>query len=128
MSRAASWEERELRVARRKARKSRAKAQRERKRKARVLRTTKRDREKGETMTSVGEDFPRQQERVRKLWGGYVEMGTKGEAAAGALEEVLDKAAKAQSSGDIVQILTAYQELTEVLRLHELLRNRRGTG
>ncbi len=77
-------------------------------------------------MTSVGEDFPRQEERVRKLWGAYVEMGIKGEAAAGALDEVLRKAARAQSSGDVVQILTAYGELTEVLRLHEVLRNRRG--
>ena len=80
------------------------------------------------TVTSVGEDFPRQQEQVRKLWGEYVKMGTRGEAAAGALEEVLDKGAKAQSSGDLVQILTAYEELTEVLRLHEVLRNGRGTG
>lgn len=76
-------------------------------------------------MTSVGEDFPRQEERVRKLWGAYVKMGSKGEAAAGALEEALRKAAKAQSSGDVVQILAAYGELTEILRLHEVLRKRR---
>ena len=127
-----SWpppsKERELAAARRTQRKRRAKARRNGKRKLRVFRTVKREREEREAMTSVGEDFPRQQERVRKLWGAYVEMGTKGEAAAGALEEVLDKAAKAQSSGEIVQILTAYQELTEVLRLHELLRSRRRIG
>lgn len=120
--------EREMAAARRNQRKLQVRARRGRKRKLRVLQTAKRNREEREAMTSVGEDFPRQQERVRKLWGGYVEMGIKGEAAASALEEVLDKAAKAQSSGDVVQVLTAYNELTEVLRLHEVLRNRRGTG
>ena len=49
MSRAASWEERALRLARRQQRKSRAKARRDGKRKLRSLRTAKRYREQGET-------------------------------------------------------------------------------
>lgn len=118
----------EFRLARRRGRKHRAKARKDQKRKLRVIRTEKRMREEEETMSSVGEDFPRQEERVRKLWGAYVKMGAKGSAAAGALDEVLCNAARAQSSGDLVQILKAYGELTEVVRLHEVLRDRRGTG
>lgn len=76
-------------------------------------------------MTSVGEDFPHQQEIVRKLWGQYVEMGPKGKAAAAALEELLEQAAAAQSSGDVVEILRAYGELLEVRRVHEVLRRYR---
>ena len=76
-------------------------------------------------MSSVGEDFPRQQEHVRKLWGQYVEMGPKGKAAAAALEELLEKAAAAQSSGDLVEILRSYGELVEVRRVHEVLRRLR---
>ena len=64
-----------------------------------------------ERMTSVGEDFPRQQERVRKLWGMHIRRGPRGALGAAALEGVLGRAASAQSSGDIVQILRAYDEL-----------------
>ena len=64
-------------------------------------------------MTSVGEDFPRQQERVRKLWGRYVEMGPKGATGAADLEELLGRAAAAQSSGDVIQIVRLYTELVE---------------
>ena len=49
MTRAASWEERELRIARRKQCKRRARAQRGRKRKLRTIRTAKRNRDEGYT-------------------------------------------------------------------------------
>ena len=65
-------------------------------------------------MTSVGEDFPRQQERVRQLWGLFVKMGPRGAAGAAALEEVLGRAAGAQSSGDLLRILQSYTELTQI--------------
>ena len=63
-------------------------------------------------MTSVGEDFPQQQERVRHLIDDYRALpdGT-GEIGAQIMDVVLKRAADAQSSGDIVQILRSYQEL-----------------
>ncbi|MEE8146539.1 MAG: hypothetical protein V3T24_02950 [Longimicrobiales bacterium] len=61
-------------------------------------------------MTSVGEDFPRQQERVRKLWGTCLSLPSRSTWTTH-LDNVLHRAAEAQSSGDIVQILRAYDEL-----------------
>ncbi len=67
-------------------------------------------------MTSVGEDFPRQQERVRKLWGEIVKAddGDYDADAVAYLEGVLSRAAEAQASGDVVQILRSYSEISEV--------------
>lgn len=76
-------------------------------------------------MTSVGEEFPRQQEIIRKLWGEYVAMGEKGKAAADTLEDLLGRAAEAQSSGDVVELLRAYGQMVEVRRMHEVLRSGR---
>ncbi len=65
-------------------------------------------------MTSVGQDFPRQQERVRKLRERYLVIGDEAEQyAAEVLDGVLTRAAEAQSSGDIVRILRSYGELKE---------------
>lgn len=65
-------------------------------------------------MTSVGEDFPRQQERVRKLRELYLQLpGGVGSFGAIHLDQVLGRAAEAQSSGDVLQILRSYQELVE---------------
>ena len=67
------------------------------------------------TVTSVGEDFPRQQERVRKLWGEFCKADDEhyDADAVAHLEGVLSRAADAQSSGDLLQILRSYGELTE---------------
>ncbi len=63
-------------------------------------------------MSSVGEDFPKQQERVRHLIDEYrsLEDGA-GEIGAMIMDQVLARAAQAQSSGDIIRILQSYQEL-----------------
>ena len=63
-------------------------------------------------MTSVGEDFPQQQERVRHLIDDYRALPDgAGEIGAVIMDDVLKRAADAQSSGDIVRILRSYQEL-----------------
>ena len=63
-------------------------------------------------MTSVGEDFPQQQERVRHLIDQYRALeGGVGAYGAAIMDEVLKRAADAQSSGDLVRILRSYQEL-----------------
>ena len=63
--------------------------------------------------TSVGEDFPVQQARVRKIQKAAREIGP-GEAFLVALTEgALRRAEKAAMSGDLVEILKSYQELRE---------------
>jgi len=63
-------------------------------------------------MTTVGEDFPRQQERVRKLREEYLKLPN-GAGAFGAeiMDKALARAAEAQASGDVVLIIQAYDEL-----------------
>ena len=65
-------------------------------------------------MTSVGEDFPRQIQRVIELRDQYMAL-PEGAGAYGALELkfMLQRANEAQASGDIVRILRAYTELSE---------------
>ncbi len=64
-------------------------------------------------MTSVGEDFPRQQERVRKLWGLALQQGPRSPLAV-SLESILCRAGDAQASGDLLRILASYSELESV--------------
>ncbi len=65
-------------------------------------------------MTSIGEDFPRQVERLRRLIDEYrVLEGGVGLVGAAIMDEVLKRAAEAQSSGDIILIMRAYADLRE---------------
>ncbi len=64
--------------------------------------------------TSVGEDFPKQQERVRTILGYYREIGPAGAFGAAMIEQTLRRAEEAMASGDVVKILAAYQEMKEV--------------
>jgi hypothetical protein len=64
----------------------------------------------GVASSSVGEDFPKQQARVRELLEGYREIPTGGFGAA-ILEEILRRADRAAISGDVVAILRSYDEL-----------------
>lgn len=61
--------------------------------------------------TSVGEDFPREQERVRELLSGYERIGQNGAFGAACLRGTLKRAEEAAISGDIVAILRSYTEL-----------------
>jgi len=69
-------------------------------------------------MTSVGSDFPLQQERIRKLKEAAlcidVETEEIDEQRCFWLEGVLHRAAQAQSSGDIIRILESYAEMMKV--------------
>lgn len=62
-------------------------------------------------MSSVGEDFPREQRRVRELLDVYRSLGRNGAFGAAALERVLTQAEEAMASGDVVKILFAYELL-----------------
>lgn len=64
--------------------------------------------------TTVGADFPNQQARVRKLIEDYRSLSDNA-GAFGALmmEQALQRADAAMASGDVVEILRAYQEMAE---------------
>ena len=62
-------------------------------------------------MTTVGEDFPRQQARVRELLIEYKKIGVAGAFGAAMIEQALQRADSAAISGDVVAIVASYQEL-----------------
>jgi hypothetical protein len=62
-------------------------------------------------MTSVGEDFPKEQARVRELLEEYKSIGQAGVFGAYMIEGVLQRAEKAAISGDIVAIIESFKEL-----------------
>lgn len=64
--------------------------------------------------TSVGEDFPKQQARVREVLGLYRDIGPNGMFGATMIEQTLREADEAQASGDIVRILQSYQALKAI--------------
>jgi hypothetical protein len=65
-------------------------------------------------MTTIGEDMPKQQARVREVLGHYREIGPAGAFGAAMIEQALRDADAALASGDIVRIIAAYQALVEI--------------
>ena len=62
-------------------------------------------------MTTVGEDFPRQQARARELLAEYKKIGPAGAFGAAMIEQALQRADAAAISGDVVAVFQSYQEL-----------------
>lgn len=62
-------------------------------------------------MTTVGDEFPKEQARVRELLGVYKQLGPAGAFGAMMLEQTLARADHAAISGDVVAVLRSYQEL-----------------
>lgn len=63
-------------------------------------------------MSSVGEEMPKEMERVRGLITLY-ESVENGHFAATIMKMALNKATVALAQGDIIQILRSYKELKE---------------
>jgi len=63
-------------------------------------------------MTSLGEDFPREQARCRELLAVYRELPD-GVGTFGALmiEDMLKRADEAVMSGDVVRMIRIYEEM-----------------
>lgn len=61
-------------------------------------------------MTSVADDFVKEQERVRNLLAVYDSIPSGGFGAA-AIREALARADRAAMSGDVIEILRSYEEL-----------------
>ena len=64
--------------------------------------------------TSVGEDFPKQQARVREVLKQYEEIGAPGAFGREMIRAALKRAEEAAMSGDVVETLRSYQELREI--------------
>ncbi len=62
-------------------------------------------------MASLGEEFPKEQARVRGLLGQYKEIGAPGMLGAAMIERTLQDADKAASSGDVIEMLRAWEAL-----------------
>lgn len=65
-------------------------------------------------MTTLGEDFPLEQARVREVLGYYKEIGPAGAFGAAMIEAVLQQADAAAVSGDVVAMIRAYQEMKKI--------------
>jgi hypothetical protein len=66
-----------------------------------------------EEIRSVGQDFPIEQARCRELLEVYRNLGPVGAFGAAMIEQVLRKADEAASSGDVVQMIIAYQAMKD---------------
>jgi len=65
-------------------------------------------------MSSVGEEFPKEQARVREILGYYKEIGPPGMFGAITIRQKLSRADKAMASGNIIAILQSFEELKAV--------------
>lgn len=64
-------------------------------------------------MSTVGDDYPNEQARVRELIGIYKSLGPVGTFGALMLEQVLQRADQAAASGDVVAMVRSYQEMKD---------------
>ena len=69
---------------------------------------------KGGSMSSLGEEFPKQQTRVRKILGIYKALGASGYFGASWIEELLQRADQEAGGRDIVEMIRVYKELQGV--------------
>jgi hypothetical protein len=65
-------------------------------------------------MSSVGEEYPKEQARVREILGHYKEIGPAGAFGAAWIEDVLRRADAAAISGDVLAVLRSFEEMREV--------------
>lgn len=65
-------------------------------------------------MSSLAEQLPVEQARVRKVLGYYQEIGHAGAIGAMLIEHSLQAADRAVMSGDVVAMIQAYNDLKEI--------------
>jgi hypothetical protein len=65
-------------------------------------------------METLGEAYPVEQARVRRVLGLYKELGKAGAIGCVIIEDVLRRADIAAMSGDVVQMIRMYQEMKGV--------------
>jgi phosphoserine aminotransferase len=62
-------------------------------------------------MSSLAEEFPREQARVRELLGVYKAIGPAGVFGATMIEQALQRADRAAAAGDVIAMLRSLEEL-----------------
>jgi hypothetical protein len=65
-------------------------------------------------MSSLGEQYPKEQARVREILGHYKKIGPAGAFGASWIGDVLKRADEAAISGDVVAMIRCYQEMQAV--------------
>jgi hypothetical protein len=65
-------------------------------------------------MSSLGEDFPKEQARVREVLKHYHEVGIAGVFGATMIEDVLSRADTAVMNDDIVAMIKIYNEMKNI--------------
>ena len=64
-------------------------------------------------MSSLGEEFPKEQARCREILSVYQEIGPPGAFAYAELSKLLDRANTVVMSGDLVAMIQCYEEMKE---------------
>ncbi len=62
-------------------------------------------------MSSVGQEFPKQQARCRALLEQYTSIGPAGQFGHLMISQVLERADQAAISGDVVAMLRSFEEM-----------------
>jgi len=62
-------------------------------------------------MASLGEEYPKEQARVREVLGVYKEIGPAGAFGAMDIEQTLREADEAALSGDLPRMIAAFEEM-----------------
>lgn len=65
-------------------------------------------------MSSLGEQYPIEQARVRTILSYYREIGPAGMFGAAMIEQTLREADAAAVSGDVIRMLRAYEAMKEI--------------
>jgi hypothetical protein len=68
----------------------------------------------GEYMSSLGEEYPKQQARCREVLEQYIEIGTAGNFGAMMIRAKLKEADEAAVSGDVARMLRAFEAMKDV--------------
>lgn len=64
-------------------------------------------------MSSVGDEYPKEQARCRELLAAYQKLGPVGAFGAWSIEEALKAADEAMAGGDVVAILVAFKAMEQ---------------
>lgn len=64
-------------------------------------------------MSSLGDEFPKEQARLREVLGNYKEIGPAGLFAVSMIEQTLRRADEAAISGDLVAMIKVFQEMKQ---------------
>lgn len=65
-------------------------------------------------MSSLAEEYPKEQARVRQILGQYQAIGPEGFFGAAMIEQTLAQADRAATSGYVIDMLKAFEEMKKI--------------